>query len=317
MSGGDPFRTGDQQVVDGSFPGGVDDRVASGLADVFECCSGGCDCGFVLFLSGDRGVIGKWYFVPLGHDVEVFHCPGAFEDSGQCVVIGGRDGVELVVVASSTANSQSEERPADGVDLFVDDVHLHFARIVFGEHLGSDYQEAGGDDAFESCLGRGIVGEQIAGELFADELVVGQVRVEGIDDVVSVSKRIGVAEVFVETIRVGIACDIEPVSGPALSIGGAGEQSVDESSSGGRRMVGEEVVDFFGGGWESCEVERDSAEPGSGRRGGSGLEFGVFESSEDEAIDGVGDPVFGLDVRLCGHVEWLEGPEPFLGRGEE
>ncbi len=167
------MRAGDQQVVDGSLSGGVDDRIASGLADVVECCLAGCDCGFVLFLCGDRGVVGQWCFVPLGHDVEVFHCPCALEDPGQGVVIGGGYRVELVVVAPSTAESQSEERPADGVDLFVDDVHLHFTRIVFGQHLGSDDQETGGDDTLESGPRICIVFEQIAGELFADELVVG------------------------------------------------------------------------------------------------------------------------------------------------
>ena len=48
---------------------------------------------------------------------------GAAEDAGQGVIVGGRDRVELVVVAAGAARRQRQHRPADRVDLLVDVVH--------------------------------------------------------------------------------------------------------------------------------------------------------------------------------------------------
>ena len=85
---------------------------------------------------------GQRPLVPLGHDLVVLHRLGAFEDAGQRVVVRRRDRVELVVVAAGAAERQPQEGPADGVDLLVDDVHLHLHRVVFGQHLGPERREA-------------------------------------------------------------------------------------------------------------------------------------------------------------------------------
>ena len=59
---------------------------------------------------------------------------------------------------------------------------------------------------------------EIAGELFADELVVGKVAVEGADDPVAIAPRERVGVVFVATIGIAIAGDIQPMSTPAFAI---------------------------------------------------------------------------------------------------
>ncbi len=49
-----------------------------------------------------------------------------------------------MIVATRTADGQAHERPAQRVELFVDDVHFHFDGIVLGQHLGTNGQETRG-----------------------------------------------------------------------------------------------------------------------------------------------------------------------------
>ena len=74
-----------------------------------------------------------------------------------------------MVVAAGAAERQAQERLAERVELLVDDVHLHLDRVVLGEHLRPDDEEAGRDEPV-GPLGVGAAGEQVAGDLLADEL---------------------------------------------------------------------------------------------------------------------------------------------------
>ena len=85
--------------------------------------------------------------VPLGNDFEILHGFGAFEDTGERIIISGGDGIELMVVAAGAADGEPVERAHGGVELLVDDVHFHFLGVVFGEHLGTEGEEAGGGPA--------------------------------------------------------------------------------------------------------------------------------------------------------------------------
>ena len=183
---------------------------------------GGLARDFFVVRFGERDGLGRGelVFVPDGDDAEVFHRFGALEDAGERVVILGGQGVELVVVTARAAHREAENRTASRVHLLVDDVHFHLQRIIFGEHLAAEREEAGGDERIEffSFGGGGIFGEEIAGELFVEEAVVGFVSVEGADDVVAVTVGIGVGEVFIKAVRVRVARDIEPVAAPAFAV---------------------------------------------------------------------------------------------------
>ena len=96
----------------------------------------------------DRRLLGlrpERALLPHGDDLVVLHRPGGLEDAGHPVVVGGRDRVELVVVASGTAHREAHEHAADRIHLLVDDVHLHLHRIVLGEHLRPEHEEPGRD----------------------------------------------------------------------------------------------------------------------------------------------------------------------------
>lgn len=105
--------------------------------------------------------------------------------------------------------------------MFVDDVQMEFAFIALCQDLGTKGQEAGGDEPLiaDSRVGV-IVGEEVARELFAEELVDWLVGVEGVDDVVAVTPGVAVGDVFVESVGIGVADHVEPVSSPAFAVVG-------------------------------------------------------------------------------------------------
>ena len=62
--------------------------------------------------------------------------------------------------------------------------------------------------------------EEVAGELLAEELVVGLVAVEGVDHPVAVPPGVRQRVVAVLAGGVGVADEVEPVPAPALAVGG-------------------------------------------------------------------------------------------------
>ena len=61
--------------------------------------------------------------------------------------------------------------------------------------------------------------EDIAGNLASDELVVGHVGIQGIDDPIAISPGIGPRSVVAEpTKTIAVAGDVEPMARPALTV---------------------------------------------------------------------------------------------------
>ena len=88
----------------------------------------GFDTGLVV-RRGDR------VFVPFGDAFQRLHRLRALKDPGESGVVGLRNRVELMVVTASTSDRQPQHCPANGVDLLVDDVHLHLCFVAFGQYL--------------------------------------------------------------------------------------------------------------------------------------------------------------------------------------
>ena len=78
---------------------------------------------------------------------------GAAEDSGQRVIVGRRNRLELVVVAAGATGRQGEDRAGHRVDLLVDVVHDVADLESLVDVLHSQCQKAGGDQMLGS-LGR-------------------------------------------------------------------------------------------------------------------------------------------------------------------
>ena len=148
---------------------------------------------------------------------------GGGEDGLEGVVVVGGDGIEFVVVATGAFEGLAEEGDADGVgDVVQEALAGDFGDFHAGEFPGAHAEETGGDDEF------GVVRvEFVTGDLFANELVVGFVVVEGANDVVAVAPGVAAFEVVGETGGVGVANDVEPVAGHAFAVVGGGEEGFD------------------------------------------------------------------------------------------
>ncbi len=245
---------------------------------------------------------------------------GGVEDAVEGVVILDGDGVVFVVVAAGALDGEAEGAAGDDVDAVVDD--------VMGD---PEEAAAAGDEAHGGEVG-GIRGcDLVGGDLEEEELVVGEVLVEGADDPVAVGVSVDEAALLAGVdvaFGVGVAGDIEPVAAPAFAVVGAVEEAIDEAFDGGgvEGIAGGGVGEGFAGeGLDLVEGRREAgeggvgaADEGSGVGGREGLAALGFELGEDEAVEVVDRPAGVLDGRRWGGLRGLEGPvEVGIGWGLE
>jgi hypothetical protein len=167
----------------------------------------------------------------------------AGEDAGQRVVVLGRNRVELVVVAAGTRDGQPQKTPREGVDPVIQLIGLCLGSTAgVGVVDGAEGEEAEGRHAGHFVL----LPQQVSGNLLADELGVGLVRVERANH--PVPKPIA-AGIHPGRKGVGlvlrIAGDVEPVAAPALAVAGTRQQLVDEPLVSVGGFVCEEAARFF------------------------------------------------------------------------
>ena len=224
------------------------------------------------------------------------------EDAVQRVVVGGRDRVELMVVATGAGDGQAQETLRGGVDALVDGVIVVLEALADG-----DETERG-----EARVVLREVGEAVGGELLDDELVVRLVGIESIDDVIAVGP--GGLEgldgaVALQSLRVGVTGGVEPVAAPAFAVVRRGEQAVhgafDDAGDGAGRLtlarghgihgeggviVAGEGVDLDARGRQADQVIRKAAEERFAVGGGAGAETLLVELGQDEGVDLVREP---------------------------
>ena len=240
---------------------------------------------------------------------------GTGEEPGQGVIIPGRDRVELVVVAAGTTDGQAEEGLAQDVHLIVDPRGAILAEVDGRMRPLVEPEKARSQDRLVRA-GRWIaswVGEEVAGHLLDDKLVVGQVLVERPDQVVSVA--VGERDVVIELVprRFGEPDQVHPVPRPALAVVRRSKQTVDHP---GERLSrrGRVVLkrrNLLGSRREADEVERRAADQGGTVSVGGGGEPGGFEFGQDEPVDVVVRPGDIPDAGRLNRSDRL--PAPVLG----
>ena len=229
-----------------------------------------------------------------------------FEGGADTVIVFGRDGVELMVVATGAVDRQSEESAARRGDHVVErggaDDLLGGDVLVAHVVIRTSHEERATD------LDRGVeLAEHVTGEVLAHELVEGLIVVQRADDVVAERVEVIDDEVTLEAVAFAEADDVEPVATPVFAVTRGGQQAVDEGFgrlAGVGLMGREEGVDFGLRGREPGEVV---AQPTDQRlrlgRGAPGeLLFGQL--GVDEAVDIGVFEIFG---------ERLEGPPGLIG----
>ena len=203
------------------------------------------------------------------------------------VVVAVADRVVFMVVAAGAADRHAEharaERGHHVVELVVADrlgrLRRHLPRIRPG------HEKPGGRRRGEVA---GL--DKVARHLHPQELVVGQVGVEGLDHPVAVV--VGVGAIAVELVATAFPEPhrVEPVAGPALAELRAGQQPIDEPFVGVGRGVVEERLQFLGRRRQAREVEIHPAdERGLGRLRGR-CDPRLFLRGENEAVDIVSHP---------------------------
>src|SRR5687768_2134566 len=144
-----------------------------------------------------------------------------------------------MVMAAGTAERLAEHRAANGVDLLVSNIEPLLLGFNAEQHLGTDDQKAGGNPLTVSLL-NGVERQKVTGQLFEEESVKGQVRIDGLDDPVSIAPGFPEQKILVQSVRVSVAGQIQPVPAPAPAEFWRCQQLVDDGGQGfrsGRLLV--------------------------------------------------------------------------------
>ena len=141
----------------------------------------------------------------------------------QRIIIGGRDGIEFVIMASGARHCQSEHAPGDDVDAVIEPV------VAVAKTLSNRKESKPGQ-------GRIVFGklQLVGGQLFMDKPVVRQVGIECPDHVVAVGvgKRKPLESDCAATTRVSVPGKIQPMASPPFPVGRRFKQPVDNLGEG-------------------------------------------------------------------------------------
>ncbi len=222
-----------------------------------------------------------------------------------------------MIVTAGAGDCQTEHRSSGRVDLFVDNVHPDLLFVGLGECFRTDHQKAGGNDPFGGFLRIGV-GQQIAGQLMPQKLVVRPVAVERFDNPVAIPERVPHHEVAVVGCRVGVPDNVEPVTAPPFAVVRRGEQTVNDLCECDfvRSSIIHESIDLSRCRRQTDQVVGDSPNQrhAVGLRGR--FQSGGVELRENELIDRRPRPVFAGDGGQRRIAHGLKRPVRFLVLGE-
>ena len=208
-----------------------------------------------------------------------------FEECAKLEVVLLQEGVIFVIMATGALEAESEKHVGGGIGDFCEDEVPLAAGITIVVFVDPVSEESSGH---ECC---GIFGKEfVSGELFLEKAVVGLVLVERLDHVVAVAPGIGAVEICAVAVGVGIANEIKPDAGPALAVGGALEELIDELFPCVGTVVAEEGFDLLGSWGEAGDFERESSEKREAVGLRSGLEVLASHGLEQEAVNLVAAP---------------------------
>ena len=193
-----------------------------------------------------------------------------------------------MIVTAGAGQGHAQEGPTDDVDLVVDIIGDHQFLVHVAGHEVGDGQHSRGDQGIGVDL-LGIVRlQQVAGDLVAHEIAVGQVLVERLDDPIAVAP--GFSEIarrrqLDQIARIGVANHVEPVPPPALAVLWRRQQTIHHPGESGRRLIAQEGVDFLRSRRQADQVEGGSTDQGA-LVGRSGRRKPLrFQGRQDEPIN--------------------------------
>ena len=140
-------------------------------------------------------------------------------DAVKRVVILLANGIEFVVVTARTRHGQTEERLADHVDLVLRSSHQFIERVCGREALQHEPIMRRADGRLvQPQLGiQPRLLQQVARDVFTQQLVVRHIGVECANEIIPVLVRERNARVALAAERLGVTHPVHPVPRPALA----------------------------------------------------------------------------------------------------
>ena len=156
--------------------------------------------------------------------------------------------------------------------------------------------------------------EFIARNLLLNETVVRLVGVERLNDIIAIAPGIGSDFVGFEPFTLGVARQVEPMSGPAFAVTRGSQQAVHDFVEGLRRVVLPERIDFLGCRRQANQVKGRAAYQSDFVRARREFESLRLQFGEHERVNWIPCPVRLFDLRRPGLSDFLKCPvTPFLG----
>ena len=150
----------------------------------------------------------------------------AFDVSIECqhpVIVFLRHRVDLMIVTTTTVDREAEKSLAGGGQHIVKLIEIMLVGVG-----GFVIEQAESIKTRSDHRLRSYLIEFVSGDLFANELIVGHIFVEGPHDVIAIAPDERFGRIALVTVCFGVADHIHPVPRPAFPELGRGEQSVDQ-----------------------------------------------------------------------------------------
>ena len=225
------------------------------------------------------------------------------EKRGELVVLANANRIALVIVAARAIHRDTEERARRRID---DAVHVVGQRLLQVGHFvvpKPESVEARRDKRVEIAIGKFV-----ASDLRADKPRVRHVGVERAHHEIAVLPSGFLVAIALETVGVGVADEVEPVTSPLLAVVRAREQPIDEPLVGVRRLVGDKRVDFRRCGRQARQVKRGASNERHAIGLGRWAQSLRFHLREEEAVDVASTPRRVTHGRRCWRDEFLVRP---------
>ena len=207
------------------------------------------------------------------------------EDGLQRVVVALAHRVEFVIVTTRASQRQPKERRAGGADHsveFILPLHQREVNVLALDEIVRPRDEKAGADA---------TAKGVPGQLPAHEPVVRQIEVQRVHHPVAERPGVGPLAVDLESVRLGVANDVEPMLRPALTEPGIVQHPVDQPLPSTRPGVVHERRNLLGRG---MHPERDEVQPTDEQRplGQAGRRKPrLGQLRKHKRIDGIGRPL--------------------------
>ena len=126
-------------------------------------------------------------------------------------------------MAAGARNGLCEKCLGNNVNLLIHNIDALLFLIRLCEHLGTEGEKSERRKSAASacvilCCWSCVLGNEIACDLFREELGEGHIAIECIDHVVAIVKRVCIRDIFIDAVGVRVARDIEPVPSPTLAV---------------------------------------------------------------------------------------------------